>query len=268
MRIEGAGGEYLHYHDETTDSLASAFQRADVVCFYVMTPTADLCVRTAAAAKLANPRIKVAFGGPHLASQWQAILKTGVVDLVAPKPEDPRVLSRALLHSSMSGGTAILGGSGPPSMVGSHGLRMSGQGGEEYIDYSLLPKSLPEYYYNISSSNGCAYSCSFCSDGTRALRVRSIDNLMEELAFLDRNLPHGTWVHFFDTIFTFPRERASGICDLWLTVPAISISAAYKGGPHHSGTGDEAPQSALSVLQWGSTRPITHHCEWRARQHI
>jgi radical SAM superfamily enzyme YgiQ (UPF0313 family) len=37
---------------------------------------------------------------------------------------------------------------------------------------------------------------------------------MEELVFLDRKLSLGSWVHFFDTIFTFPRERASRICDL------------------------------------------------------
>lgn len=211
FRQEEADVLYLHYSDETDDTLAAALKESDIVCMYVMTPTAPLCLRLAGVAKSLNPKAIIACGGPHLAFEYQRFLDTGLVDLVAPGVANPRRVAQVILtRTNRSGCSPVL----TEVQAKNSGNTRLTEGEEEYCDYSLLPKPLSQYYFNLSTSNGCAYSCKFCSDGTRSLSLRSVDNLMAELHFLDSHLPAGSWVHFFDTIFTFPLERAQRICEL------------------------------------------------------
>ncbi len=204
----GARIEYLHYYDETIYSLSDTFKRSDLACFYVMTPTAQLCLQIAAFAKERNPHIKIAFGGPHITSQRKTILESGLVDFASTYSDSETL--RRLIQDSFE--TRSSGNIHRDPIVSD--LPKADDSIDDYIDYSILRKPLSEYYFNISASYGCAYSCRFCSDGTRKLRFRSLPNLAEELMFLDSYLPPGSWVHFFDAIFTFPPERANLICDL------------------------------------------------------
>jgi radical SAM superfamily enzyme YgiQ (UPF0313 family) len=71
--------------------------------------------------------------------------------------------------------------------------------------------------YPIFSSRGCPNNCIFCCRilGNR-IRVRSPKNVMDEIKHaISKFRPK--MIDFADEIFTFPKERASAICDLMIS---------------------------------------------------
>ena len=71
--------------------------------------------------------------------------------------------------------------------------------------------------YDIMASRGCPFACSYCCSssimditgkGRRSMRVRSVDNVIEELALVKDELPHVKRVFFVDEIFGVNREWA------------------------------------------------------------
>lgn len=217
IKAQGCNVSYLHLNRETHESLSQAFQHVDIVCFYVMTPTVNICLQLATQAKHVNSRIRVAFGGPHTATQARPLLDSGVVDFVSYGELSPAILAKTLVDIDSwkdCPGIGFKRISDRSNTVVNEGLSENVRSLAAYpMDYSILPLPLDEYYFNISASQGCAYSCSFCSDGTRELNLRAVDDFMSEVCFLDANLKPGSWVHFFDAIFTVPASRAKLICE-------------------------------------------------------
>lgn len=71
--------------------------------------------------------------------------------------------------------------------------------------------------YPIFSSRGCPHNCIFCCRvlGNR-IRVRSPKNVIDEIKHaISKFRPK--LIDFADEIFTFPKERASAICDLMIS---------------------------------------------------
>lgn len=71
--------------------------------------------------------------------------------------------------------------------------------------------------YDIMASRGCPFVCSYCcsssimnitGDGRRSMRVRSVDNVIEELKLVKNELPHVKRVFFVDEIFGVNKEWA------------------------------------------------------------
>jgi anaerobic magnesium-protoporphyrin IX monomethyl ester cyclase len=216
MKRLGADVSYLHFARETFESMALAFTKSDLVCFYAMTPTAPICLQLAKLAKQFNPRIIVAMGGPHVTSQAKDIISTENVNFVSFGNASPEQISKALLRDiswqECPGVAFRIDGQNQSIEVNAPDPFQKGDD-IEFVDYSILPLPLDKYYFNISGSHGCVYSCNFCSDGERSLKLRSIDDLLSEIVLLDSELPEGSWVHFFDTIFTVPPNRAAIICE-------------------------------------------------------
>ena len=68
----------------------------------------------------------------------------------------------------------------------------------------------------LMSSRGCPYPCLYCSPTLRnsygrKMRYRSIENVGEEVALLERL--GATVLHFKDDIFTMDKERTHALCD-------------------------------------------------------
>jgi len=215
VKAEGARVSYIHYNLESHYSLTRAFKKADIVCFYAMTPTVNTCLRLATIAKKINNRLSVAFGGPHTSTQAEPLLSSGVVDFVSYAETSPSLLARALLERASWKDCPGIGFREAEDMYLTQVNPPDNTKHEAFypLDYSILPLPLDTYYFNISASQGCGYTCNFCSDGTRPLSLRSVDDFISEVRFLDTNLPAGSWVHFFDSIFTAPQSRAKVICE-------------------------------------------------------
>lgn len=67
---------------------------------------------------------------------------------------------------------------------------------------------------DLTTTRGCPYDCSFCSNvfNRRIIRCRSIDNIIEEIEIL-HDLYNIDSVDFLDENFCFSRERVFEICD-------------------------------------------------------
>lgn len=72
----------------------------------------------------------------------------------------------------------------------------------------------------IMTGRGCPYRCFFCVYPQvmhgRRYRTRSAENVVEELSFIERELPEVREVGFEDDCFTASRSRVHAICELIL----------------------------------------------------
>jgi anaerobic magnesium-protoporphyrin IX monomethyl ester cyclase len=79
-------------------------------------------------------------------------------------------------------------------------------------------KQIITVYQNLDvlSSRGCPYRCKFCCAylvwGTRKFRLRSVDNIIEELIILNRIYGQQSFV-FWDDLFSLNKKRVMELCE-------------------------------------------------------
>jgi len=62
------------------------------------------------------------------------------------------------------------------------------------------------YYFCISGGRGCPFNCNFCSRCFPGLRLRSVDNIIEEIKFFQRHYSFNS-VMFFDELALIGKKR-------------------------------------------------------------
>jgi len=81
-------------------------------------------------------------------------------------------------------------------------------------DYFLGSSLYPEV--QIFTGRGCPFQCTFCSWPQtlmgRKYRVRSIENVLDELEWIEKNLPQVKEVFFEDDTFTINKKRVIEFC--------------------------------------------------------
>jgi radical SAM superfamily enzyme YgiQ (UPF0313 family) len=84
-------------------------------------------------------------------------------------------------------------------------------------DYFLGSSLYPEV--QIFTGRGCPFMCTFCSWPEtlmgRKYRVRSIENVIAELKWIELNLPEVKEVFFEDDTFTINQKRVSAFCEAY-----------------------------------------------------
>ena len=79
-----------------------------------------------------------------------------------------------------------------------------------FLNYSLYPM------VQIFTGRGCPYRCTFCSWPQnfmgRKYRVRSVGNILDELEWIEENLPEVKEVFFEDDTFTVSKKRVLEFC--------------------------------------------------------
>lgn len=215
---EGIETKYLIYSDpDDRASLESSIIGAKYIAISALTPTIDLVIRILRHAKKINPQITTVVGGPHTQYCAEEIIQNPVVDIVSvgdgiksiplivkghALDQIPNLLYKAkdtLVHNTITS-----------DMESSKLLT------ETYVDYSLLSKNPSFYSHNLRTQNGCPFGCAFCYENTslshaNCLRV-SLETVIEEVSFLNRNLLPGTLVHFSDPVFTLDKKRTIALC--------------------------------------------------------
>lgn len=86
--------------------------------------------------------------------------------------------------------------------------------------YDLLPSLKPYFvtapagqpYTILYTSKGCPFKCSFCTVAGTPLKMRSADNILEELRHLKENYGLRT-ASFYDETFTIDRNRVIELCE-------------------------------------------------------
>jgi radical SAM superfamily enzyme YgiQ (UPF0313 family) len=76
-----------------------------------------------------------------------------------------------------------------------------------YYDYPHPLKAM-----NIISSRGCPYMCRFCSKTFEKIRLRSIDNIMEEIKLLEKKYGVNC-IHLNDELFMINKKRVLEFCE-------------------------------------------------------
>lgn len=70
-------------------------------------------------------------------------------------------------------------------------------------------------YGQLITGRGCPFSCTYCASpamwGNRKVRLRSVDNVMEELLLIKKNYPHKL-IYFEDDTFTMKKNRTMELC--------------------------------------------------------
>jgi radical SAM superfamily enzyme YgiQ (UPF0313 family) len=193
------------------DRLDRAVSDADQLWLYAMTPTVHLCLRIAEEARRQNPGIAVLVGGPHAHACARELLGAGV-DVVSVGFEPSALLAAHVTSLEDMPTTLQRDGRVFRRTVGGPKGSYS-----EVVDPEVLELPLEAYHLNVSSTVGCAFSCSFCVDGANALRCRHLPELFEELKAYDAVLPEGTLVHCFDTVFGLPRAHFARVADFIAT---------------------------------------------------
>ena len=79
-----------------------------------------------------------------------------------------------------------------------------------YLNYSLYPM------VQVFTGRGCPHKCTFCSWPQtlmgRKYRVRSVENVLDELEWIEGNLPEVKEVFFEDDTFTISKNRVLEFC--------------------------------------------------------
>ncbi|MGC8500336.1 MAG: hopanoid biosynthesis associated radical SAM protein HpnJ [Leptospirillia bacterium] len=202
--------------DETL-SLASSF---DMVVLYTSTPSLKNDILTAQGFKALNPNMLVGFVGPHPSVLPELTMKADpVIDFVVREEFDyaiPEIARGARLedvagiHFRKDG--QIVGNPDRPviedldvlpfaSRVYARDLKIS--------DYEIPWMRFP--YISIYTGRGCGSKCTFClwpqTFSGNVYRVRSVENVLEEVAYIKKTFPQIKELFFDDDTLTEYRDR-------------------------------------------------------------
>ncbi len=202
---------------EETLGLAKSF---DMVVLYTSTPSLKNDIATAQGLKERNPSMLVGFVGPHPSVLPELTLKADpVIDFVVREEFDyviPEIANGARLedvagiHFRKDG--AIIGNPDRPviedldalpfaSRVYARDLKIS--------DYEIPWMKFP--YISIYTGRGCGSKCTFClwpqTFSGNVYRVRSVENVLEEVAYIKKTFPGIKELFFDDDTLTEYRDR-------------------------------------------------------------
>lgn len=144
----------------------------------------------------------------------------------------------------------------------------------EMVDFSNYRPPLKAYFSKplatMITSRGCPYRCIFCAYAKGVCRLRSPENVIEEIRELINNYRVKS-ILFYDDTFTFDKERAMKICDLiisngfnidwicWSRIDAVSedlLKKMKKAGCQLISYGVESgSQRMLNIMKKGTTLP-------------
>jgi anaerobic magnesium-protoporphyrin IX monomethyl ester cyclase len=162
---------------------------------------------------------KIVFGGPHVTSVPEKVIKEECVDAVIIGEGEISFNEYINKHKS---GQAI------PGVIYKHNGRLIGKKGLSPLPdlnkipfpKKIFPNHLPETKdeYRIITSRGCPFNCAYCFNsylhklnGTSHFRQRSVDNVIKELE-LAKEKQDPKYVLFVDDCFTANKEWILNFC--------------------------------------------------------
>lgn len=165
--------------------------------------------------KKANPAIQVVVGGVHPTLAPKETLSAPEFDFVVAG-EGEYVMLRLVNGEPVEsiqglgykkGDKAIVN---PPS--------------DEVVDLDDLPFPARELILNprdntdfgqLVTGRGCPFSCTYCASpamwSKKKVRLRSVNNVMDELTLITKQYPHNV-IYFEDDTFTMQKNRTMGLC--------------------------------------------------------
>lgn len=214
----------------------------DIVGINLLTPTLNLSKKIIRNLKAKNPKLKIIVGGSHATIRPKQVLNDiSEIDILV-KGEGELSLEEILggkRLSEIKGISYIKNG----KIIHNQNRPLNNDlDSLDFIDRNFFVNDPYKRGGNFKSvimgSRGCNYTCSFCSapltSGQR-IRVRSIENIVDEVEFLKE--AHGiNSVHFLDNDFMHNKKRALNLADemnsrnlniKWRALARVDMTARY-----------------------------------------
>ena len=199
----------------------------DYVMAELTTSTCHYDYETIRAIRQANPTVRIIIGGTHATVLSEQVMREcPEIDVVVRQEYDftvPEVM-RAWDHLDQVLGITyradgeIVKNPDRPWTEDLDELPMVSQVYEKFLNVN-------DYYYafarkpmiQIFSSRGCPFRCNFCSYpesmSGRCFRKRSVQNFVDELEYIAKNMPYIQEIFIEDDTFTVDRKRVVEICE-------------------------------------------------------
>jgi anaerobic magnesium-protoporphyrin IX monomethyl ester cyclase len=200
----------------------------DVVCFSPFTPEYLWCTQKAKFIKSHFKNIFTLFGGVHVNSVPEYVIKDKSVDGLIVGEADYSLIEFAKnfftekLYSTPSlwikKHRQVIKNPLLPLPLELDRLPFP----DKQIFYEQIPTPLRDYSYVVMGSRGCPFSCAYCSNnvykklyfGQKRLRFRSPENIIEELKLAKTLYPFKI-VEFMDDVLTIDETRLLALLKLY-----------------------------------------------------
>ena len=216
-------------HNYTVEMTVNEAKNYDLVVIHTSTPSLRMDARTAEAIKAANPNAIIAMVGGHPTARPEETLKlSAAIDIAARKEFDYSMLEVAEGRDwSTIGGISYQKDGGlhhnpdRPALTDEEldKLPFVTEVYEKNLDYLKYNSPYCQYpYVSMYTGRGCPARCTFClwpqvTQGHR-YRVRSPENVYEEVAAMKSKFPKMKELFFDDDTFTADPARARKIAQL------------------------------------------------------
>jgi len=133
-----------------------------------------------------------------------------------------------------------------------------------YIDGRIMIEGDPiarSAFLSITASRGCPYNCTFCynnalrkampSIGSKYYRVRSPENVVEELARVKKMNPRLRAIRFDDNIFPFRKEWVDRFCKLYPEKVGLPFEVLVQPNVLSDGLLDKLARAGLREVTTG-----------------
>src|SRR5438876_3356524 len=216
-------------HDVSPEETVRIARDFDLLVVHTSTPSFRADVRTAQAIKDVKPEITIGFVGGHVTAMPEESLRYApVIDFVARKEFDLAVVAVAEGRpfadvkgiSYRENGTVVHNAEPAPLTTEQlDALPFVTEVYERDLDYLKYNSPYCQYpYVSMYTGRGCPARCTFClwpqvTQGHR-YRVRSAENVYEEVAAMKAKFPRMKELFFDDDTFTADPGRARKIAQL------------------------------------------------------
>jgi hopanoid biosynthesis associated radical SAM protein HpnJ len=264
----------------------------DMVVMYTSTPTLKIDTETARRIKAQKPATVTILTGPHVSILPEETLKfaTGAVDIVCRGEFDYAIkeLADGASWESVAGISflrdgAIRHNADRPILTDLDSLPFVSQIYQRDLpvnDY-IIPH-IRHPYVSIYTSRGCPALCTFClwpqTYSGRSMRMRSPENVYEEVKWIKENLPQVRDISFDDDTFSADRKHARAVAEKiaplgvsWVINARANcdyetLKIMRGAGLHHVIVGYESgDEQILKNIKKGVTRPqaeeFTRNCK-------
>src|ERR1700734_4223067 len=278
-------------HDLSFEDIVPELKNRDLVVMHTSTPSFKSDVKTAELIKAINPAVKIGFIGAKVAVEPEKSLIAGhAVDFVARNEFDFTIkeVADGMAWSEIKG----------LSYRNADGVIVHNEDRAILENMDSLPWVTPVYkrdlnvekyfggylkhpYISFYTGRGCKSRCTFClwpqTVGGHRYRVRSVENVLEEVKWIRDNMPEIKEIMFDDDTFTDLRPRAEEIarglgklgvtwsCNAKANVPYSTLKVMKENGLRLLLVGYESgdDQILLNIkkgLRTGIARRFTEDC--------
>jgi len=202
--------------------------KPEIVCFSPFTSQYQWAVKQAEHIKKRYPSIFILFGGVHVNSVPNMVIKNPYVDAIIIGEADYQIVEFAKKFGSKELDTVASLWIKRGKKIIKNKLAQLPRDLDKLpfpdkdLFYSQIPKQLTNTTYMIIGSRGCPFACTYCSNnvykklysGQNRLRFRSPENIIKELTEAQKKY-HFRIVEFFDDVLTIDEERLRPLMKLY-----------------------------------------------------